>query len=167
MKDKRISDAIENVLNSQIQHEYNNAKVYRAMANCLEFNGWSGAAKLWKVYSKEEIGHAEKIIEYMQDRDCQPIIPGIEMPIQKYKGIKEIVNLSNDKEITTTKQWTDIYTLALEEKDYLTMELAKEFLLEQREEEAKTIYWIDRIVMYESSNKSLGDIDKEMEKKVG
>ena len=36
------------------------------------------------------------------------------------------------------------------------------FIEEQTSEEAKMIYWRDRIVMYKSSGKPLGDIDHEM-----
>lgn len=163
---KRISDSIEAILNKQIKHEFDNSRLYRAMSSCLEFNGWPGAAKLWKKYSDEEITHGEKIINYMQDRDCKPTIPDTTQPTKDYKGIEEIVNFSDKREIDTTKEWKDIYTLAFKEGDFLTVELARWFIKEQTEEEAKMIYWRDRIVMYKSSNKPLGDIDEEMGDKV-
>ena len=59
---KRISDGIEAILNKQIKHEYDNSRLYLAMANCLEFNGWFGAASLWKKYSDDEITHGENKI---------------------------------------------------------------------------------------------------------
>ena len=68
MKTKRISDNIEKILNTQIANEMNSSILYRAMGNCLEYNGWNGASKLWKKYSLEETGHAEKIINYMQEK---------------------------------------------------------------------------------------------------
>ena len=54
MKTRRISDNIEKILNAQIANEMNSSILYRAMGNCLEYNGWVGASKLWKKYSTEE-----------------------------------------------------------------------------------------------------------------
>lgn len=166
MKTKRLSDNIEKILNTQIVNEGYSSAIYRAMANCLEYNGWVGAAKLWKKYSSEEMAHYEKIISYMQDRDCMPIIPAIPQPQYKYEGIKNIVELSDKHEIDVSGQWKKIASEAMKESDLMTFELAQWFIGEQTEEEAKMIYWLDRIDMYEKTNKSLGDIDEEMEDKV-
>ena len=53
---KRISDAIEKILNQQIKNEMNSYTLYRAMGNCLEYSGCNGASKLWKKYADEEKG---------------------------------------------------------------------------------------------------------------
>ena len=164
MKTKRISDNIEKILNAQIANEMNSSALYRAMGNCLEYNGWVGAAKLWKKYSVEETGHAEKIINYMQDRDCMPIIPATTLPQQKFEGIEDIVAKSDEHEILVTSQWKKIASEAMKEADLMTFELAQWFVNEQIEEEAKMIYWLDRIEMYKKTNKPLSDLDKEMEK---
>lgn len=50
----------------------------------------------------------------------------------------------------------------MKEADLMTFELAQQFLLEQREEEMKVLYWLDKIEMYKKTNKSLGDLDEEM-----
>ena len=39
MKTKRLSDNIEKILNTQIVNEGYSSAIYRAMANCLEYNG--------------------------------------------------------------------------------------------------------------------------------
>ena len=166
MKTRRISDNIEKILNAQIANEMNSSILYRAMGNCLEYNGWVGASKLWKKYSTEETGHAEKIINYMQDRNCMPIIPATTLPQQKFEGIEEIVAKSDEHEILVTSQWKKIASEAMKEADLMTFELAQWFVNEQIEEEAKMIYWLDRIEMYKKTNKSLGDLDEEMGDKV-
>lgn len=166
MRKKRISDEIEKLLNAQIVNETINSSIYRAMANCLEYNGWDGAVKLYKKHSDEERGHAEKIIQYMQDRDCLPQIAGIPAPQKEYKGIKEIIIKTDELEQQTTAQWKKIASVAIspEEKDILTFEIAQWFLNEQIEEEAGSSYWVNRVEMFEATNKPLGDLDKEMEK---
>lgn len=166
MKESRISKNIETILNSQIANEMNSSKLYRAMSNCLEYSGWEGAAKLWKKYASEENEHAEKIISYMQDRDCKPQIPLTMLPPQDFEGIKTIVVKSDAHEIKITNDWKEIAKSAMKEFDMLTFELAQDFLKEQREEEAKLIYWMDRISVLESTNTPLYFLDKEMGDKV-
>ena len=164
MKTKRISDNIEKILNAQIANEMNSSALYRAMGNCLEYNGWVGASKLWKKYSTEETGHAEKIINYMQDRDCMPIIPATTLPQQKFEGIEDIVAKSDEHEILISSQWKKIASEAMKEADLMTFELAQWFIKEQTSEEKKMIYWKDRIEVLKSTNTPLYFIDKEMSK---
>ena len=166
MKESRLNKNIETILNSQIANEMNSSKLYRSMSNCLEYSGWIGAAKLWKKYAEEENSHAEKVISYMQDRDCKPQIPLTILPPQDFEGIKVIVQQSDKHEIKITNDWKKIAEAGLNERDFLTFELAQEFLKEQREEEEKLVYWMDRISMLESTNTSLYFLDKEMEEKV-
>lgn len=163
---KRISDAIEKILNQQIKNEMNSYTLYRAMGNCLEYSGWNGASKLWKKYADEEKGHAEKIISFMQDRDCLPQIPSTDQPQKEFKGIKEIVMASDEHEKTITKNWKEIASLAWKEADLMTFNLAQQFENEQLEEEAKMIYWIDRIDMMETTGVPLYHLDEEMGDKV-
>ena len=166
MKEKRISNTIEEILNKQIANEMNSSKLYRAMSNCLEYSGWVGAAKLWKKYAEEENMHAEKIIEYMQDRDCKPQIPLTMQPPKDFDGLKVIVTKSDEHEKKISSDWKEIAKLSLKEFDLMTFELAQWFIKEQQEEEMKMIYWIDRIAVLESTNTPLYFIDKEMEEKV-
>ena len=86
MKTKRISDNIEKILNAQIANEMNSSALYRAMGNCLEYNGWVGAAKLWKKYSTEETGHAEKL-QKMKDEAA--------MRREKLKASTSLKNLTS------------------------------------------------------------------------
>ena len=166
MKESRISKNIETILNSQIANEMNSSKLYRSMSNCLEYSGWEGAAKLWKKYADEENEHAEKIISYMQDRDCKPIIPLTVQPPKDFAGIKSIVQQSDKHEVKITNDWKEIAKSAMKEFDFMTFELAQWFIKEQTEEEAKMIYWIDRISVLESTNTPLYFLDKEMGDKV-
>jgi ferritin len=162
----RLSAPIEKILNTQIANELNSEKLYRAMGNCMEYSGWNGAAKLWKKYASEEHGHAEKIISFMQDLDCLPQISATIEPQKKFEGIKDIVLKSDEHEWLITTQWKTIAQTALKENDLLTFGLAQEFIKEQVEELAKTNYWVNRIEMFELTNKPLGDLDDEMGEKV-
>ena len=158
----RISEEIEKVLNQQIANEMRNSFIYRSMANCLEYKGWKGAVKLYKAHSDEERGHAEKIIQYMQDRDCIPQIPAVEAPQKEYVDIKDIILKTDLLEQKTTKEWREIASKVSKE-DLLTFEMSQWFLLEQIQEESSSNYWVNRVSMLESTGAPLYHLDKEME----
>lgn len=159
----RISEEIEKVLNQQIANEMRNSFIYRSMANCLEYKGWKGAVKLYKAHSDEERGHAEKIIQYMQDRDCIPQIPAVEAPQKEYVDIKDIILKTDLLEQKTTKEWREIASKVSKE-DLLTFEMSQWFLLEQIQEESSSNYWVNRVSMLESTGAPLYHLDKEMDK---
>ena len=151
----RISESIEKILNQQIANEMTNSFVYRSMANCMEYNGWNGTVKLYKKHSDEGRDHAEKVIQYMQDRDCLPQIPTVLAPKKEYDGIKDIILKTDELEIKTTKQWKEIAALAMKETDLLTFEFAQWFINEQIQEEFESDYWVNRVEMLELTKAAL------------
>ena len=101
----------------------------------------------------------------MQDRDCLPQIPATAQQPKEFEGIKGVINKSNEHEMSISANWKKIAGMAMKESDLMTFDLAQNFIREQIEEEAKTIYWVDRLSMYELTKKPLGDLDEEMEGK--
>lgn len=161
---KRLSDSLEKILNLQIANEMRNSFVYRSMANCSEQKGWKGVVKLYKKHSLEEKDHAERIIQYMQDRDCLPEIPSVVAPQKEYEGIKDIILKTDLLERKTTTEWKLIASTAMKEGDILTFELSQWFIHEQTSEEKDSSYWVNRLQLLESTNTPLYFLDKEMGK---
>lgn len=159
----RISENIEKVLNTQIANEMRNYFIYRSMANCMEYKGWKGSVKLYKAHALEEKDHAERIIQYMQDRDCLPQIPAVSAPQKEYEDIKDIILKTDALEQRTTGEWKLIASAAMKESDLLTFELSQWFLNEQTSEEKDSNYWVNRVEMLESTGAPLYYLDKEME----
>lgn len=163
---KRLSDKIYNMLNEQIRNEHESSTLYLTMSQWLDYNGWRGGAKLWKKYSDEELSHRDKFYSYIQDRDCMPkTLATKEQPIS-FDCVKDIAEASYKHEIQVTEWIKQIALAAFEEKDLNTYEFAMKMIGEQTEEEAKTLYWVDRIEMMEAKGASLYFIDKEFENAV-
>jgi len=163
---KRISDKIYNMLNEQLKNEHESSLLYLAMSQWLSYNGWFGASKLWDKYSKEELIHRDKFYEYIQDRGCMPkTMATKEQPIG-FDGIEAIVENSYKHEIQVTEWIKQIAKAAFDEGDLNAYEFAMKMISEQTEEEAKTLYWVDRIKMIKSKDASLYFLDKEFEDKI-
>lgn len=161
---KRISDKIHMALKAQLKNELDSSRLYLAMSQWLEFNGWFGAAKLWKKYADEELVHVDRFYKYMQDRNAMPCTPVAKEQPTEFKGIKEIVIASYEHEVQVSNWIRDIALAALNEKDLHTYDFMMELIREQTEEEAKTLYWVDRVEMLEQQNVSLFFLDKEFSK---
>ena len=157
-----ISKKIEELINFRIQQEELSSRLYLAMSKWLMFNGYAGASKLWKKYSDEEMTHAGWAYEYLDDLDLLPVVPQLEKPQSDFKGLVEICKASYDHEMLVTKQCNELATVAAQENDYMTLQLAQKFLKEQVEEIGKTTYWLDRIEAFGTSPESLRLLDDEM-----
>ena len=108
---KRLSDKIYNMLNEQIRNEHESSTLYLTMSQWLDYNGWSGGAKLWKKYSDEELSHRDKFYSYIQDRDCMPkTLATKEQPIS-FDCVKDIAEASYKHEIQVT-EWIKQISLA-------------------------------------------------------
>lgn len=162
---KRISDKIEQLINLQIQKELTNSLLYKSMANWLDFEGWFGAAKLYKKHATEELGHRDKFIEYMLDRNALPLIPSKtfdEIP-NSFDSLDSIIEATLKREIETTESIKKINMQAMEEGDCITKTFLIDLLAEQIEEEKSAINNFDRLTLYKSTNSPLLMFDKELE----
>jgi len=157
-----ISKQIIDLLQYRIEQEEQSSRLYLAMSIWLEINGYTGAASLWKKYSEEERTHIDWAIQYLLDLNVLPKIPSLQQPSSTFKGLPNIIALSYEHELQITEQCRILATVAASEKDYMTLEFAQKYLKEQREEIAKTQYWIDRLETFGDSKEALRLLDIEM-----
>jgi ferritin len=157
-----ISDKITDLIQYRIQQEEQSAHFYKAMAVWLEFSGYSGAAKLWNVYSEEEKVHAQKARQYLLDLNILPITPALTLPDSTYKGLPHVIARSFEHELIITDQCKALAVRARLEEDYMTLALAQWYLTEQAEELGKIQYWVDRLNLFGTDKVALLMLDKEM-----
>jgi ferritin len=159
---ERISKKLEASFNEQINRENDNARFYLAISQWLSYEGWAGAAKLFKKYSDEEMGHMDKFYDYVQDRDCNPLTKSLPAQPDKFSGIEDVVAKLYAREIKTTEDIKAIAIEACDEKDLTAYDFLLGMLKEQREEEAKALYWVDRLEMLKGTGSPLIFLDNEM-----
>ena len=100
-----LSEASEKLLNYRIEQEESSARLYLAMSMCLNNEGYTGAAKLWKKYSDEEMAHANWAREYLLAMGVTPSTPKLAEPKSEFPGcLAEIIRDSFEHEIVVTKQ---------------------------------------------------------------
>lgn len=131
-----ISTNMAQAINAQITREFFAAFLYLAMANDAIEKGFNGTAHWMTLQFQEEQEHALKFSKYVQDQGHKVVLGAMEAPTTEWKGILEMFEdaLLHEKKVTA---WiNDLYTLAIEEKDYATQSMLTWFINEQVEEEA-------------------------------
>lgn len=157
-----ISDNMVALLNYRIQQEELSSRLYLAMSQWLDFVGFTGAAKLWKKYSSEELKHAEWAYGFLQGLAIMPDVPALEAPPTSFEGLSDIIlkSLAHEEEIT--RQCEALAKASLEEGSFLVHQLALKYVAEQHEELEKSNLLKDRLVLFGTSEVSLRLFDKEL-----
>ena len=152
---KLISEDIESFLNKAIAHEYTNSHIYRGMYSWLVENGFNNAGEVLFKWGNEELGHAHKVEEFLDDRNACIIIPALEKPPCTFKGIMVVLMAIFDREVATEELYKVLQTKALREGDHPTHTFATWFISEQKEEIVKIRKLIDYANLLGESNPML------------
>ncbi len=123
------------LLQEQIKHELFAERLYYSIASWCDWKGYPQTAKFFSTHASEEHGHAMKFVNFIQQRGEQALFPDTELPLQKFESMQEVIDAALDHEYFITDRIQNIYGAALEEKDFLAIQLAADLLKEQTEEE--------------------------------
>lgn len=141
-------------LNEQVTHEFYAAYLYLSMAAQFEKMSLTGFAHWMKEQFKEEQEHALKIFDYLTSRGEKVELFEIKKPELQWNEPIEAFKLAYEHEKLVTKLITEIMDIAIEVKDYPTVNLLNWYVQEQVEEEDNVSAIIDRLD-YAQDNKSV------------
>ncbi|PWM30228.1 MAG: ferritin [Verrucomicrobia bacterium] len=150
-----IPSKTQKLLNEQFYNELYAAHIYFAMSAYFRHTPFQGMAKWMHLQSKEEIGHAMKIYEYLIERGSK-FVPGtVEKPAKSdFSSPLEAFRTAYEHEKLVTSQLTKIYETANEESDWVSADFLSWFLKEQVEEEQSTFAFV-RGLEYAGDDKNL------------
>jgi ferritin len=136
-----LSPKLQAALNDQINAEFGSAYTYLAMAAYFEASDLPGSALWMRRQFREEVTHAMKIFDFVNDRDGRVVLKTIPQPPAKFASPVEIWELALKQEQAVSARIHALYALAVQAKDYATQTMLQWFIAEQVEEEktARTI----------------------------
>ena len=82
-----LSQAVQDAINEQIKHELYSAYLYLAMSAYCQVSNMPGSAHWTSLQSKEEVGHAMKFFEYVNDRGGRVLLQAIDQPPAEWKSL--------------------------------------------------------------------------------
>jgi len=158
----RMDDALAQAFNDQIRKELASAYVYLAMAAWFEREGLPGFSKWMRVQSKEEVSHAEKLLDHMLDRDAPVALQALKAPPATFDSLRAAVELARDNEASVTQSIHAMYALATEHGDWPAQTLLHWFVTEQVEEEKIVRDVLDALSLCEQGQGELLTLDREL-----
>ena len=159
-----LSKKMLELLKMRIQNEEYSSRLYQAMSQFLDYNGFTGSAKLWAKYSDEEKVHAGWVTSFLLDLDYLPPLPTIKEPPLEFTCLVDVIKQSYDHECQITNECKELAKAAMSESDFLTYGLAQKLVNEQVEELAKTQLWVDKLETFGTDKIALRLLDSKMGK---
>ena len=161
-----LSKKLEKAINKQVTREIFSSHLYLSMATYLDSIDLPGASKWMKLQYKEELMHAEKLIDFIMERDGRSTIDAIEAPKKEWNSVLEIFEEAYSHEQKVTAWIGELVKIAREEADYATEIFLQWFITEQIEEEANTKGIVQQFKMIDNSKQGLFMLDKELGSRV-
>lgn len=158
MLGKRMVEA----LNEQINAEMWSAYLYLSMSLNAAAKGHKGVANWFAIQFKEEQDHAQILINYTLSRGGEVKLSPIAEVETSWKNPLAMFKDTLEHEKKVTAMITNLYEIAVEEKDYPTQNRLKWFIDEQVEEEENAQEIIDSLEKVGDDGLGLYLVDKEL-----
>ena len=130
-----FSKNLEQAVNKQIKNELYSGYLYLAMAAQCDSMNLKGFAHWLKVQAREELGHAMKFYDFVNDRGGRVVFEAIDKPPVEYRSLQEMFEAVYKHEQKVTGLINKLYEMAKAENDYPLQVHLQWFIDEQVEEE--------------------------------
>ena len=157
-----LSKEMQDGLNNQINNEYFSSYTYLSMSAYCESINMRGFASWLRRQSKEELGHAMRLFDYVIDRDGKIILKAIEQPQPKYNSLLKMFQQVLEHEREVTSMINKLYEHAVNEGDHATTVELQWFIKEQVEEEKSARDIVDDLKLAGDDSSALLILDREM-----
>lgn len=131
-----LAEKVQKALNDQINAELYSAYLYLAMAAWFESVNLHGFAHWMRLQAREEMGHAQKIFDYVCERGGRVTLKAIEEPPAEWKSPLDAFEAVAKHERHVSSRIDELVDVAREAKDNATDNFLQWFVAEQVEEES-------------------------------
>ncbi|MEA1993731.1 MAG: ferritin [Euryarchaeota archaeon] len=157
-----LSEKMVEALNKQINKEIYSAYLYMSMSAYSEYTGLNGFANWFMVQYREEMEHAMKIYDYLNDQGKQVKLMSVEQPPTEFESAMDMFEKTLEHEKFITKSINDLVDLAIKENDHATQIFLQWFVTEQIEEEGNDNEIIAKLKLAGTKGNGLFMMDKEL-----
>ncbi|RIJ47591.1 ferritin [Maribellus luteus] len=157
-----LKEKMLNALNEQINAEQYSSLLYLSMSSWFQDKGLPGFANWMYVQYQEELTHANKFFNYVNERGGKVVLKGIEQMPTEWSGIIEVYEATLQHEQHVTTLIDNLVDIALEQKDHATQSFLQWFVDEQVEEEANVKEILDTLKLINGQGNGIFMLDREM-----
>ena len=161
-----ISKKMEDALNGQVNAEMYSAYLYLSMESYFKSLNLNGFANWMRAQTQEEMMHAMKIYDFINERGGRIILKAIDGPPTKWESPLAVFETTYAHEQKVTGLINKLVDLAIEEKDHATNTFLQWFVNEQVEEEASADEIVQQLKMMENAPGGMFMLDRELGQRV-
>ncbi len=161
-----LKDKVLKALNDQINAEMHSAYLYLSMSAYFEDKGLNGFANWMKVQYQEELSHAIKFFDYINERGGRVMLAPIEGVPTEFDGIIDVYEKTLEHEQKVTGLINEIMNIAVECSDHATQSFLKWFVDEQVEEEANVTELLDNLKLINGQGNGVFMLNRELKSRV-
>jgi ferritin len=157
-----LSKAMQDAINEQVKDELYSAYLYLSMGAYFEATSLPGFAAWMRAQSQEEVEHAMKLFDFVNERGGRVTLQAIEQPPVEFESPRDVFEATYEHEQKVTGLIHDLYELALEENDYAAQVMLHWFIDEQVEEEDSVSQILDTLERIGDKDQGLIMLDREL-----
>lgn len=161
-----LSKKMTAALNDQLNKEIYSAYLYMSMSAYSTHIGLKGFSNWFMVQYQEEMMHAMKFYDYINNLGRQVKLMAIDAPPTEFESPLNMFEKTLKHEQFVTKRINDLVDLAIKEKDHATNIFLQWFITEQIEEEANDNDVIAKLKLVGKKGDALLMLDKELAARV-
>ena len=161
-----LSKKMQEALNEQINAELYSAYLYLSMSAYFKSINLPGSANWMRVQTQEEMVHAMKIYDYVNERGGRVALEAVSKPVVEWKSPLAAFQAAYKHEQHVTGLINDLVNLAVKEKDHAVNAFLQWFVNEQVEEEASADEVVQKLKQVEKVPAGVFMIDRELGQRV-
>jgi len=158
---KKLDTAMSKQFNMELYSSY----IYLAAAAYLNEQNLEGFAHWMKLQAQEELTHADKIYNYILEREGNLVLTDVKAPPKTFRSPLAACEAALAHERKNTKQINGLMDIAISAKDHATAAFLQWFVDEQVEEEAQASQLVENVKMVKDSGGALFMLDRELAKR--
>ncbi len=157
-----LSKEMEEAINKQINAEIYSSYLYLSMCSYFESIGLAGSASWMRQQAQEEMFHAMKMFDYVNERGGRVVLQAVEQPQTEWTSASDVFRNVLAHEQKVTGLIYDLVNLALDERDHATNIFLQWFVSEQVEEEASAGDIVNKLKLIGNDANGLFMLDREL-----
>jgi ferritin len=162
MLDKKVEKAFNGQLNAELYSSY----LYLSMSAYFQSLSLSGFANWMRVQGQEELVHAMKFYDFINERGGRVTLKAIEAPPTEWDSPLAAFEEAYRHEQKVTGLINDLVELALKERDHASHIFLQWFVTEQVEEEDSANAVIQKIKLMGDAQGGLFMLDRELGQRI-
>ncbi|MBN2383450.1 ferritin [bacterium] len=161
-----LSKKMSKAMNHQVNRELYSAYLYLSMAAYFRSINLNGFANWMEIQCQEEMTHAQKFYQFIDERGEKVVLEAIEAPPHTWKTPLQVFEETFKHEQHVTSLINNLVKLAQTENDYASHSFLQWFVNEQVEEESTADDIVQQLKLVGNQGQGLFMLDRELGQRV-